>query len=134
MKKIILCAITCISIFNTTHSATEKLDFKEKFEFLKEEECQTLTGAIKEIKWRIRSGYLAELNTNITAVRWLVKKMAQNFRVKTTTIATSLGTFAAKEYVKFANQYVEIVKSKGEEEAKKFSYLYPEYSADLSRL
>lgn len=115
-------------------STTEKLDFKEKFEFLKDEECQTLTGAIKEIKWRIRSGYLAELNTNINAIRWLVKKIAQNFRIKTISIAAKLDTFAAKEYIKFANQYVEIVKTQGAEEAKKFSYLYPEYYADLGRL
>jgi hypothetical protein len=133
MKKIILFTLA-ISVFNTMHSATEKLDFKEKFEFLKEEECQTLTGAIKEIKWRIRSGYLAEFNTNITAVRWLVKKLAQNFKVKTTTIATKLDTFACKEYVKFAIQYLEIVKTQGADAAKKFSYLYPEYTADLGRL
>ena len=133
MKKIMLCTLACISVFNTMHSATEKLDFKEKFEFLKDEENPTLSKAIKEIKWRIRSGYLAELNNDINAVRWLVKKLAQEFKVKTTTIATQLGTFAAKEYVKFANKYLEILKTQGAEEAKKFSYLYPEYSADLGR-
>ena len=132
-KTILLFALTCITIFNTMQGARQKLDFKDKFEFLKEEENQTLSNAIVQIKWRIKSGYLAELNNDLNAVRWLVKKLAQNFRVKTTTIATKIGTFAANQYVKFAKRYVEILETEGADEARKNSHLYPEYGADLAR-
>ncbi len=132
-KPALLFSLACISTFNPTQTASQKIDFKDKFEFLKDEENQTLSTAIVQIKWRIKSGYLAELNNDIIAVRWLVKKLAQTFRVKTTTIATKIGTFAANEYVKFAKKYLGILKDHGAEEAKKYTYLYPEYDADLSR-
>jgi len=129
----ILFTLACISAFNTIHSSTEKLDFKDKFGFLQDLQVNTLNEAVRQIKWRIRSGYLAELNYQLVAMRWVVKKLAENFGVKTTTIAIKIGTPAAKEYIKLATRYLEILVTEGENEAKKHSHLYPEFNADLHR-
>lgn len=130
----VLFTLACISAFTSVHSVNQKLDFKDKFEFLNDEENPTLSKAVQQIKWRIRSGYLAELNNDINAMRWLVKKLAQSFGVKTTIIASKFSTAAANEYIKMANQYLEILRIDGEIEAKKYQKtLYPEYTADLYR-
>lgn len=132
-KTIVLFTLITISAFNNTQAIIQKIDFKEKFGFLHEEENQTFTKAIQQIKWRIRSGYLAELNNNLNAMRWLVKKLAQNFGIKTTTIAAKFGTFAANQYIKKANQYIKLLASHGEKAKSYQRTLYPEYDADLLR-
>lgn len=133
-KTIILLTFACITAFNSTHTAIHKLDFKDKFEFLHEEENQLFYNAIQQIKWRIRSGYLAELNYDLNAVRWLVKKLAQNFNITTTYIAARVSTPATRQYIQNTRQYIKIVKTYGEKEALKYQYhLYPEYYNDLYR-
>jgi hypothetical protein len=133
-KRILLCTFICISAFTSMQSVQQKLDFKEKFGFLQDAENHIFSNAIREIKWRIRSGYLAELNRDLNAMRWLVKKLAQHFGIKTTTIAARLGTPAAYQYIEKTNQYLEMVENYGDEHAEKYQKtLYPEYYYDLYR-
>jgi len=134
-KTILLFTLTCLSTFNGMHSTIQKLDFTQKFEFLNDRENQIYRNAIKQIKWRIGTGYLAELNDDLEAVRWLVKRVAARFVVKTTTVAAQIGTRAAIRYFDMANQFLEILVTHGEKEARKYQYvLYPEYDADRYRM
>lgn len=143
-KTTLLVTLTCIFTFSAMNiyaeqahekdlDNTKRLAIEHKVDFLEDKDVETLNDAIQQIKWRIRSGYLAELNIDLNAIRWLVKHLAERFNVKTTIIAAKLDTVAARQYIHIAKHYLELLNTASADYANQYQHLYPEYEADLIR-